>query len=514
MPTFRCIKHEWQLPSIGRDDLIKTDPAQFARQFFAIPANKRIQRSEKDDRMLLTAGFVACINKELATGALPRGWARQDLVARFTSDRYWDRGSSTGGLHEHTWKADVRAPDIRAPDIRAPVEHRQPCYIPSVESSSSPKDYVAPPRSSLRLEEFTLKAFYDRFCYTNPEALYEHYGKDLYHIQAAYRNTTLPVPENIIRKHCDDLALEIEQLKTAGRTYDNGEQTKELFASKRPSEHNGEQTKELFVLKRPMVHNGERVEAPMKRIKIEEPNCSPNETNTTSSAFSRGTQVEPLPLPAPSLEGLAEIPVTVAAPLYSPSMPHLQVDWDSGELQDTSAGVSGASVLPNHASEMSAGDGPPLVIIPTNPESDETVAQSAICNPIEREPSASSQPPLKGRRSLATQVARLQAFLEGASAEAERNDAPITTRSIRVEALLRGAATEVKALKMSMEDGAKTVAHKSVAKHVVRLETFLQAAATDVEDNDAPISPQSIRLEALLSGAAAELAAMKAAMGP
>lgn len=293
MPTFRCIKHEWQLPLIGRDELLKVSPALFASRFFALPANKRIERSGKDDRSLLTTAFICCLDKLLENGPLPRGLSRQGLIEQWSSKGYWHRRSSTNGTgpRVQTWNADVRAP-AESPLLRE-------LDPPSSCSSHTMEDYVMPPRSSLSREDFSLKSFYDRFCYANPEArrrepwdiilaaykryVFEHYGKDLHRVRAAYRvgyhwsiyysntnglqNTFLSVPEHIVRKHCDELTVEIERRKTADRT-DDVEQTqtnKPLVQTKEPHVP----TKEHVVLKRPSDSYDEGAETSTKRIKVE-----------------------------------------------------------------------------------------------------------------------------------------------------------------------------------------------------------------------------------------------------
>lgn len=148
---------------------------------------------------------------------------------------------------------------------------------------------------------------------------------------------------------------------------------------------------------------------------------------------------------------------------------------------------------------------PTIATPPTESENDEACNMN-IHPPVAPAVSQSPTPPTP-RNNVEKHVVRLKAFLHATIAEAEHRDVPITAQSIRLEALLLGAATELDVLKSAMESRAATT-----AKHVARLEAFLAGAVADVDHNDAPITPQSIRLEALLHGAAAKLSVLKVAM--
>ena len=124
------------------------------------------------------------------------------------------------------------------------------------------------------------------------------------------------------------------------------------------------------------------------------------------------------------------------------------------------------------------------------------------------------------QQPLYRHAVRLQAFLQAAIAEIGHNDDAPSAHGIRLEGFLHMAVTEVKVLRRAIED---TVTNgkvtdeerqlhttKPVGTHVIRMDTFVNGAVAELDhvEDDKP-TPQSIRLEALVCGAAAELTILK-----
>ncbi|MCJ1287050.1 hypothetical protein MMC26_006397 [Xylographa opegraphella] len=100
---------------------------------------------------------------------------------------------------------------------------------PEENSPKAIKDltsYTMPEKSTMKLSELTLSAFYDLFCYANPTArkdrpweallitykdyIIKHYGKDtLKHVIAAYTRTKLPIPADLLKDHVSQIEAEL-----------------------------------------------------------------------------------------------------------------------------------------------------------------------------------------------------------------------------------------------------------------------------------------------------------------
>ncbi|MCJ1391171.1 hypothetical protein MMC18_004033 [Xylographa bjoerkii] len=122
------------------------------------------------------------------------------------------------------------------------------------------------------------------------------------------------------------------------------------------------------------------------------------------------------------------------------------------------------------------------------------------------------------QKSVTKHIVRLEALLKGAITEVEAKDEAITPQSILLEALVQGAALELKALRSAMDiqpaaPEQKMGLRKPVTTHIARLEAFLNGAVKQQETNDDDeTTPQGIRLGVLLRSAVAELKVLKAAL--
>ncbi|MCJ1437376.1 hypothetical protein MMC27_006763 [Xylographa pallens] len=177
-------------------------------------------------------------------------------------------------------------------------------------------DYVIPPRDFLPLKDLTVSAFYNRFCNSNPEArklkpwdvilaayrdyVCKYYGNDLDHVWANYKATNLDIPHNIRWKHCVALEDELKQAKFSS-----------CSASKRSR----------------LSYDGNVSDTIPKRVKAE-PASHSSEIWGISSTIG-GNRKTPSPLSVSEEASLPKVP----SQLYSPSTPHLRVDWINEQRQ-------------------------------------------------------------------------------------------------------------------------------------------------------------------------------------
>ena len=127
------------------------------------------------------------------------------------------------------------------------------------------------------------------------------------------------------------------------------------------------------------------------------------------------------------------------------------------------------------------------------------------------------------KQPLYRHAVRLQAFLQAAVTEIGLNNDASSAHGIRLEGFLQMAAAEVKVLRSAIEDPLNDFSltgeehqlrtHKPIRTYVMRMEAFINGAVAELDhvEDDNP-TPQSIRLEALVCGAAAELTILKGAI--
>ncbi|MCJ1382818.1 hypothetical protein MMC17_005931 [Xylographa soralifera] len=286
MQPIRCIGLEWELPLISRERLMMISPMDFASHFFAIRANHH-SYLPKDERLILTQAFTRSLDMYFENGFLdPDRRHRRDLLESWKADPYWlMAGRRSGPPTPSTSSALGRYESSRKVDPPKGPANFNMGHVPDgprgFADTHPPRDqamidYVIPPRDFLPLKDLTVLAFYDRFCNSNPEA---RKRKPWDVILSAYR-------DYVCKYYGNDLN-HMEALKRSRLSYD------EHLSGTLP-----------------------------KRVKVE-PAVRSSESWGGSSAVGPGNRKSSSPIFVPEEESIPTGP----SRLYSPSTPHLKVEW-------------------------------------------------------------------------------------------------------------------------------------------------------------------------------------------
>ncbi|MCJ1286672.1 hypothetical protein MMC26_006018 [Xylographa opegraphella] len=574
MHSFRCIGLDWEMPRMGREEVLKITPGEFASRFFIIRANRQ-QYTSGDERQILTQAFTNYLDVCLQGGILdPNHRYRRDILEKWKADPYWLIASRRSGAPTPSAPSAFRRYESTArldpPQGPANINTRSiPDGPRGFRDSHSPRDeamtfYVIPPRDFLPLKDVTLSTFYDRFCNTNPVArklkpwdiilsayrdyVCKYYGNDLGFVWDAYKATNLDIPHNIRWKHCVALEDEIKQLN-------------------------------FKRLRQPHAEN--MSDTLQKRVKVE-PVSDPVEIRGFPSTIS-GSRKAPPPLSMPEDSSGHQ----GASQLYSPSTPHLRVDWIHEQrgteenrrmvlpidiavkgIASKSQATNGCSAPNSHRSIESTGH-----VRQASPLDMKTALTGSACNDhVLQSPTfstkaaaAQEQPENHQQKKLAScsdVVVRkavddsrfghdlLQSLIlrEKGSAAVEQSilaekkqtasplreidpstlcsASPFTaepTTASSLPTVLSKVSTTIKSTTVqastdsmrspvgAIEENLNSLP-KPVTKHVTRLDAFLKGAAKEFEACDEAITPHSIRLEAFLQSSAAELENLRSAM--